>query len=73
MAMTWTLKARLDPSRGRATAWATALIGVATLTRVLASVDVYGRSTWLIVASICWSSAFALLLIRLARIRAYRK
>jgi uncharacterized protein involved in response to NO len=72
MAMTWTLKARLDPSRSRATVWATVLVALATLARVLASVDVYSRSAWLILASLCWSSAFVLLLIQLARIRAQR-
>lgn len=73
MAMTWTLKARLDPSRARVTIWATMLLAAATLARVLASVDTYDRSTWLLLASFFWSSAFGLLLIRLARVRVDRR
>jgi uncharacterized protein involved in response to NO len=72
MAITWTLKARLDPSRARATLWATLLVGAATLARALAGLDVYHRPAWLLVASLCWSSAFALLLIRLARVQTHR-
>jgi len=73
MAMTWTLKARLDPSRARVTVWATMLLAAATLARVLASVDIYDRPTWLLLASFCWSSAFGLLLIRLVGVRVDRR
>jgi uncharacterized protein involved in response to NO len=70
MAMTWTLKARQDPSRARAPVWATILIGAAALARALAGLGVYDASALLRFAALCWSGAFALLLIRLVRVRA---
>ncbi len=72
MVMTWTLKARQNPSLARVPVWATILIGVAALARALANLDVYDSQTLLLLASLCWSSAFTLLLIHLVRIRAYR-
>jgi uncharacterized protein involved in response to NO len=68
MSTTWALKARIDPSHSRAMVWATVLIGAATLARALASLGVDDRAIWLVLASFCWSTAFGLLLIRLARI-----
>jgi uncharacterized protein involved in response to NO len=72
MVMTWTLKARQDPSRARAPVWATILIGAAALTRALASLGVYDPLAPLQLASLCWSGAFALLLILLVRVRVRR-
>ena len=72
MVMTWTLKARQDPSRARAPVWATILIGAAALARALASLGVYDPLALLQRASLCWSGAFALLLILLVRVRAHR-
>ena len=72
MVMTWTLKARQDPSRARAPVWATILIGAAALARALASLGVYDPPVLLQLAALCWSGAFALLLILLVRVRAYR-
>jgi uncharacterized protein involved in response to NO len=69
MAMTWTLKARANPSRARLIVWATILIAAATVARVLAALELYDRTAWLLVASACWSAAFVLLLIRLATVR----
>ena len=72
MVMTWTLKARQDPSRARAPVWATLLIAAAALARALASLGVYDPLVLLQLAALCWSGAFALLLILLVRVRAYR-
>ena len=72
MVMTWTLKARQDPARARAPLWATLLIAAATLARVLASLGVYDAVVLLQFAALCWSGAFALLLMRLVRVRALR-
>ncbi len=68
MAMTWALKARVDPLHSRLIVWATVLVSAATVTRALASLGIDDRATWLLLASFCWSAAFALLLIRLARV-----
>jgi uncharacterized protein involved in response to NO len=72
MAMTWTLKARQDPSRARARVGATILIGMAALARALAGLGVYDPSALLRLAALCWSGAFVLLLILLVRVRARR-
>ena len=72
MVMTWTLKARQDPARARAPVWATLLVAAAALARALASLGVYDPLMLLRLAALCWSGAFALLLIRLIRVRAYR-
>jgi uncharacterized protein involved in response to NO len=69
MAMTWTLKARQDPARARVPVWATFLIAAATLARALANVSAYDPPVLLEVAALCWSGAFALLLVRLVRVR----
>ena len=70
MAMTWTLKARQDPSRDRVRVGATVLVGVAALARVLAGLAVFDAQSLLVIAAAAWSSAFALLLVLLVRLRA---
>ncbi|WP_220635340.1 NnrS family protein [Georgfuchsia toluolica] len=65
MAMTWTLKARQDPSRARVRIGATILIGTAVLARELAALD---PQPLLVIASMIWSSAFVLLLIFFVRL-----
>ena len=70
MAMTWALKARQDPARARLPVWGTILVAAATLARVPAGFGVYDPRTLLLVASLCWSGAFALLLVLFARVRA---
>lgn len=69
MVMTWTLKARQDPSRDRVRVVATVLVGVAAMARVLAGLAVFDSQLLLLTASTAWSSAFALLLILLVRLR----
>ncbi len=69
MAMTWTLKARQNPSRARARVGATALVGVAALARVLAGLVVFDSRVLLLIASTAWSGAFALLFVLLVRLR----
>jgi uncharacterized protein involved in response to NO len=71
MAMTWALRARVDPAH-RSMVWATILVGAATLARVLASFGMDHRATWLVLASFCWSAAFTLLLVRFARLERRR-
>ncbi len=69
MITTWTLKARRNPARARVPVWATLLVAVATLARVLAGFGVGDPLTLLQLAALCWSGAFALLLILLVRVR----
>jgi uncharacterized protein involved in response to NO len=69
MAMTHLLKARERPSRERLPVWGTVLIGVATLTRVASGFGLGDYRLLLLTASLCWSSAFALLLWLLVRER----
>lgn len=69
MHMTWSLKARADPARSRVPVWATLLIGVAALLRALAGTGVGDPPGLFLFASFCWSGAFALLLVRLMRLR----
>lgn len=69
MVMTWTLKARQDPARARARVWATILVGVAALARVLTGLAMFDPQLLLVIASAAWSSAFALLLVLLVRLR----
>jgi uncharacterized protein involved in response to NO len=69
MAMTWTLKARQDPSRARVRVWATILVGAAALARVLAGLAVFDPQVLLVIASMIWSSAFALLFVFFVRLR----
>jgi uncharacterized protein involved in response to NO len=68
MAMTWTLKARQDPSRARVRVGATVLVGAAALARVLAGLGVIDPQVLFVIASMIWSSAFALLLVLFARL-----
>ncbi len=69
MAMTWTLKARQDPSRARVRVGATILVGAAALARVLAGLGVFDPQVLLVIAATSWSGAFALLLVLLVRLR----
>ena len=69
MAMTWALRARQDPARAYLPVWGTILIAAATLARALAGLRVPDAQALLWFASLCWSGAFALLLIRLVRVR----
>lgn len=70
MAMTWTLKARQDPARARLPVWGTILIAAATLARALVGLSASNTHHLLWFASLCWSGAFVLLLVRMVRIRA---
>ena len=70
IAMTWLQRARHDPSRARLQVWGTLLIAIATLARALAGLGVLDRQLLLLFASLCWSGAFALLLVLLIRVRA---
>ncbi|HKI65325.1 MAG TPA: NnrS family protein [Burkholderiales bacterium] len=67
MAMTSMLKARLEPSRARIPVWGTLLIAAATLARAQAGESALASPEWLWFAALCWSSAFALLLVLLMR------
>jgi len=67
MAMTTALKARRDPARARLPLWGTLLVGGATVARALADVQGSHAQGLLLFAALCWSSAFALLLIHFAR------
>ena len=73
MAMTWTLKARQDPSRARVRVTATVLLGAAVLARVLAGLETLDPQTMLVIAAMLWSSAFALLLALLGHLRRPRR
>ena len=66
MLMTWTLKARSAP-RFRLAVWATLLVGAAALARASAGLGMGEPRTLLLFAALCWSGAFALLLVRLLR------
>ena len=67
MAMTTALKARRDPARARLPIWGTLLVGGATVARALAGVEGAQSQRLLLLAALCWSSAFALLLVEFAR------
>jgi uncharacterized protein involved in response to NO len=69
MAMTAALKARRDPARARLPIWATLLVAAATVARALAGVEGPHAQGLLPLAALCWSGAFALLLIHFARPR----
>ncbi len=68
MLMTWSLKARVDPSRSPVPIWATLLIGAAALARAFAGLGIGEPRALLLCAALCWSMAFALLLVRLMRL-----
>ncbi len=67
IAMTWLLKARQDPARAWLPIGGTVLIAVATLARALAGLDILDARQLLLTATLCWSAAFALLLVQLTR------
>jgi uncharacterized protein involved in response to NO len=69
MAMTWMLKARQNPAHARVPVWATFLVAVATLARVLAGFGIWDPPALLQIAALCWSGAFALLLVLLVRVQ----
>lgn len=71
MAMTWTLRARQDPSRARVRIGATILVGTAALARVLASLGVFDPQLLYAIAAATWSSAFALLLVFFVHLRTH--
>jgi uncharacterized protein involved in response to NO len=71
MAMTWTLKARQDPSRARVRVAATILVGAAALARVLAGLGVFDPQALYVIAAATWSSAFALLLVFFVHLRTH--
>ncbi len=70
MAMAWAAATRQDPARDRLRVWGTILIAGSTLARVLAGFGVYDARALLLLASVCWSGAFALLLASFVRARA---
>ena len=70
MAMMCLQRARQDPARARLPVWGTLLIAVATVARALAGLDVLDPRPLLLLASLCWSGAFGLLLVLLMRVRA---
>jgi len=71
MLMTWSLKARVDPSRSTVPIWATLLIGLAALARAFAGLGIGEPRALLLGAALCWSGAFALLLVRLMRLSSH--
>lgn len=73
MAMTWTLKAGEDPSHARLRVGATVLVGAAALARVLAGLGTFDAQVLFVTAAMLWSSAFALLLVLLVRLRLRRR
>ncbi len=72
MALTWARLARRDPAREWLPVWATVLIALATLARVIAGLDTGDARTWLIVAASDWFAAYALLLVTFARLSLVR-
>jgi uncharacterized protein involved in response to NO len=71
MAMTWTLRARQDPSRAGVRIGGTILVGTAALARVLAGLGVFEPPLLYVIAAASWSSAFALLLVSFVRLRTH--
>ena len=69
MAMTWTLRARQNPSRAGVRIWATILVGAAALARALAGLGAFDPQLLYVIAAASWSSAFALLLVTFVRLR----
>lgn len=68
MAMTWLLRARRDPASTRLPVVATLLLAVAAVVRVSAGAGPLEPRTMLVAASLCWSGAFAMLLVLLLRV-----
>lgn len=67
MAMTSLLKARMEPTRTRIPLWGTLLIAAATLARASTGEPALASPGRLWFAALCWSSAYALLLVLLIR------
>jgi uncharacterized protein involved in response to NO len=67
MAMTRLLRARRSPASTRLPLFGTLLLGLATVLRVLAGYGAGDSRMLLVIASLCWSAAFALLLVLLLR------
>jgi uncharacterized protein involved in response to NO len=70
MAMTWLLRARRNPASTRLPVFATLLLALATVVRVFAAAGPLEPRTMLLIASFCWSGAFAMLLVLLLRVDA---
>ena len=68
MAMTSLLRARRNPACTHVPALGTLLLALATVLRVLTGAGAIEPRTLLLVASLCWSGAFALLLVLLLRV-----
>lgn len=66
MAMTAMLKAHLEPARARIPVWGTLLVAAATLARACAGESALASPGWLWIAALCWSAAYAMLLVLLA-------
>jgi uncharacterized protein involved in response to NO len=73
MALTWARQARVDPAHARLPLWSTLLVAVAALARIAADFSAGDRRIWLLLAACAWSAAFALLLVRFARVRPRRR
>jgi uncharacterized protein involved in response to NO len=69
MALTWARLARRDPARERLPIWATALVALATMARVLADFGVADARVLLLAAAACWSAAYLLLIFLFASAR----
>ncbi|MEO9160932.1 MAG: NnrS family protein [Casimicrobiaceae bacterium] len=67
MVMTRLLKSRRSPALTRLPSFATVLLAVATVLRVLAGYDAADSRLLLVIGSLCWSGAFSLLLFLLLR------
>jgi hypothetical protein len=72
MAMTWLLRARRNPANTRLPVIATLLLAAATVLRVFVGAGALEPGTMLLIASLCWSGAFAMLLVLLLGIDASR-
>jgi uncharacterized protein involved in response to NO len=72
MSMTWLLRARRNPASTHVPALGTLLLALATVLRALAGTGAMETRTMLLAASLCWSVAFALLLVLLLRVDASR-
>lgn len=70
MAMTSLLRARRNPASTHVPALGTLLLALATVLRALTGAGAIEPRTMLLVASLCWSGAFALLLVLLLRVDA---